>query len=418
MKKIMFPVFVSVIAAACCFQAVDARGAGRDDPLSVILPLQGKINSSFAKLDAEVAAAARELQKTGIEGPEARKIIRKLAKSSRYAVDCSTVNMKGDLVVVEPEEYRKYEGRNIIDQAQVDLLRKTGRPVLGDVFMAVEGFYATALEHPVFSDKGEMIGSISLLFRPEYFFSSIAEPEVKNLPVHVWVMQRDSRDIYDDDPKQVGKYILEDPMYKPFPSVINFVKKIAADQTGSGSYDFYDIGTKEVIKKDAVWTTVGLYGAQWRLVVTKRDALPAGSEKQDAAVKSAAQAAASMLQGIYDKHKNGEFTLEQAKKLGADLLRQLRYGDDGKEYFWADMADGMNVVHATDPGLEGKNRYDANINGIYYIRELIANGKKPGGGFSVYWFHKPGGNMPAKKRAYSLLFKPFGWVIGTGYYLE
>ncbi|MFA5335592.1 MAG: cache domain-containing protein, partial [Candidatus Omnitrophota bacterium] len=313
---------------------------------------------------------------------------------------------------------RKYEGRNIIGQDQVNLLRKTKRPVLGDVFMAVEGFYATALEHPVFSDKGEMIGSISLLFKPEYLFSSVSEPEVKGLPVHVWVMQKDSRDIYDDDPKQIGKYILEDPMYKPFPSVISFVKKIAADQTGSGSYDFYDIGTKEVIKKEAVWTTVGLYGAQWRLVVTRRDALPSGNAEQDASVKSVTQAAASMLQGIYDKHKKGEFTLEQAKKLGADLLRQLRYGDDGKEYFWADMVDGMNIVHATDPGLEGKNRYDANINGVYYIRELIANGKKPGGGFSVYWFHKPGENTPAKKRAYSLFFKPFGWVIGTGYYLE
>ncbi|MFA6356521.1 MAG: cache domain-containing protein [Candidatus Omnitrophota bacterium] len=418
MKRIIVHVLILTAAAACCFWPADANAASKDDPLSVILTLQGKINSTFAKMDAEVAAAAKELGKTGIEGPEARKIIRKLAKSSRYAVDCSTVSMKGDLVIVEPEEYRKYEGRNIIGQDQVNLLRKTKRPVLGDVFMAVEGFYATALEHPVFSDKGEMIGSISLLFKPEYLFSSVSEPEVKGLPVHVWVMQKDSRDIYDDDPKQIGKYILEDPMYKSFPSVISFVKKIAADQTGSGSYDFYDIGTKEVIKKEAVWTTVGLYGAQWRLVVTRRDALPSGNAEQDASVKSATQAAASMLQGVYDKHKKGEFTLEQAKKLGADLLRQLRYGDDGREYFWADTADGMNIVHATDPELEGKNRYDANINGVYYIRELIANGKKPGGGFSVYWFHKPGENTPAKKRAYSLLFKPFGWVIGTGYYLE
>jgi hypothetical protein len=369
-------------------------------------------------MDAEVAAAAKELAKTGINGDEARKIVRKLAKSNRYCIDCSTVDMKGNMAIVEPEEYKKYEGTNIIGQDQVAMLRKTGRPVLGDVFVAVEGFYATALEHPVFSEKGEMIGSISLLFKPEYFFKSVVETEVKGLPVHVWVMQKDGRNIYDDDPKQIGKNILEDPMYKPFPTVVNFAKKIASDQTGSGSYDFYDIGTKEVIKKDAVWTTVGLYGAQWRLVVTKKEALPSGTAKQDASIKAATQAAASMLQGIYDKHRKGEFTLEQAKKLGADLLRQLRYGDNGREYFWADTASGVNVVHAIDTGIEGKNRYDANINGIYYIRELIANGKKPGGGFTVYWFHKPGQKDPSKKRAFSLLFKPFECVIGTGYYLE
>jgi hypothetical protein len=418
MNRMKAPIILLAAAVLCGFLSADAYCAGKDDPLSVVLTLQGKVNSSFAKMDAEVAAAAKELSKTGISGAEARKIIRKLAKSSRYCVDCSTVDMKGNMVIVEPEEYKKYEGTNIIGQDQVGLLRRTKRPVLGDVFMAVEGFYATALEHPVFSEKGDMIGSISLLFKPDYFFSSVVEAETKGLPVHVWVMQKDGRDIYDDDPKQIGKNILEDPMYKPFPTVVNFAKKIASDQTGSGSYDFYDIGTKEVIKKDAVWTTVGLYGAQWRLVVTKKEALPSGSKEQDASIKSATQAAASMLQGIYDKHKKGEYTLEQAKKLGADLLRQLRYGDDGKGYFWADTADGLNIVHATDPGIEGKNRYDANINGVYYIRELIANGKKPGGGYTVYWFHKPGGKEPAKKRAYSLLFKPFGWVIGTGYYLE
>ncbi|MDD5270485.1 MAG: cache domain-containing protein [Candidatus Omnitrophica bacterium] len=418
MNRIKASAVLLAAAVLCGFLSAGAYGAGKDDPLSVILTLQGKINSSFAKMDAEVAAAAKELSKTGIEGAEARKIMRKLAKSSRYCVDCSTVDMKGNMVIIEPEEYRKYEGANIIGQAQAGLLHRARRPVFGDVFMSVEGFYAAAIQHPVFSERGEMIGSVSLMFRPDYFFKSLVEPEVKGLPVHVWVMQKDGRDIYDDDPKQIGKNVLQDPMYKPFPALVDFAKKISAEQTGSGSYDFFDIGTKEVIRKDSVWTTVGLYGAQWRLVVARKEELPSGNAKQDASIKSATQAAASMLQGIYDKHKKGEFTLEQAKKLGADLLRQMRYGDDGKEYFWADTVDGLNIVHAIDTGIEGKNRYDANINGVYYIRGLIASGKKPGGGYTVYWFHKPGGKDPEKKRSFSLLFKPFGWVIGTGYYLE
>jgi methyl-accepting chemotaxis protein len=58
------------------------------------------------------------------------------------------------------------------------------------------------------------------------------------------------------------------------------------------------------------------------------------TSSQDLLIKSEVETAVSMLQAIYAKHTRGEMTLDQAKKLGADLLRQLRYGTDG--YFWAD----------------------------------------------------------------------------------
>ncbi len=63
---------------------------------------------------------------------------------------------------------------------------------------------------------------------------------------------------------------------------------------------------------------------------------------QDELVKSEVETAVSMLKAIYEKHQRGELTLEQAEKLGADLLRELRYGTDG--YFWADTTEGVNVV--------------------------------------------------------------------------
>ena len=41
-----------------------------------------------------------------------------------------------------------------------------------------------------------------------------------------------------------------------------------------------------------------------------------------------------------------------------------------------------------------------------------------GGGYTDYWFYKKDDTKPLAKRAYSELFKPFNWVVGTGYYLE
>lgn len=63
-----------------------------------------------------------------------------------------------------------------------------------------------------------------------------------------------------------------------------------------------------------------------------------------------------MLGALYVKSQNGEITLEQAKKLGADLLRKLRYGTDG--YFWADTTEGVNVVLYGRKDTEGEIFYE------------------------------------------------------------
>ena len=132
-------------------------------------------------------------------------------------------------------------------------------------------------------------------------------------------------------------------------------------------------------------------------------------------IKSQVETAISMLQTIYAKHQNGELTLEQAKKLGADLLRGLRYGKDG--YFWADTTEGVNVVLYGRKDTEGKNRLEfKDSKGKFIIKEFIAKAKT-GGGYLDYWFPKENQTTPLPKRSYVALFKPFGWVVGTGYYL-
>ena len=41
-----------------------------------------------------------------------------------------------------------------------------------------------------------------------------------------------------------------------------------------------------------------------------------------------------------------------------------------------------------------------------------------GGGYSTYWFPKSGETEPLPKRAFSMYFKPFDWVVGTGNYID
>ena len=68
------------------------------------------------------------------------------------------------------------------------------------------------------------------------------------------------------------------------------------------------------------------------------------------------ETAISMLGAIHKKHESGEMSLKEAKKLGADLMRDLRYDKEG--YFWTDTTEGVNVV-LLGKNTEGTNRYEA-----------------------------------------------------------
>lgn len=139
------------------------------------------------------------------------------------------------------------------------------------------------------------------------------------------------------------------------------------------------------------------------------------NENFDINVKYEVETAVSMLQVIYNKYEAGEMSLEEAKKLGADLLRDLRFGEEG--YFWTDTSKGVNVV-LLGSKTEGTNRYDAqDVNGTYFIQNIIKAGMD-GGGYSEWWFPKKDETEPSPKRGYSLYFEPFDWVVGTGNYID
>ncbi len=136
----------------------------------------------------------------------------------------------------------------------------------------------------------------------------------------------------------------------------------------------------------------------------------------DLMIKGQVQTAVSLLATLESRAAKREIAREEAKKQGADLIRQLRYQKEG--YFWIDTVDGTNVV-LLGKAVEGKNRFDLqDVKGKYLIREIIDQGRKDKGGYTDYWFPKAGSDTPLPKRGYSLEFKPWGWVVGTGNYID
>lgn len=136
----------------------------------------------------------------------------------------------------------------------------------------------------------------------------------------------------------------------------------------------------------------------------------------DEQIKQQVDNVISLCQTIYDQYQAGVYTEEEAKKLAADEIRQLRYGDAG--YFWVDQYDGTNVVLLGND-TEGTNRMETkDANGYQMVKEIIRVGQEADGGYTDYVFPKEGETEPSPKRSYSKTFEPFGWVIGTGNYTD
>ena len=137
-------------------------------------------------------------------------------------------------------------------------------------------------------------------------------------------------------------------------------------------------------------------------------------EQFDRNVRLEVETAMSLLQDIYDQQQKGLLTEVDAKKRAADIIRNLRFDNDN--YFWIDTTEGVNVVLLGRKDQEGKSRYEGkDAKGFTFVKDgFIANGMKSEGGYTDYWFAKANQTEQLPKRAYTLLFKPYSWVVGTG----
>jgi methyl-accepting chemotaxis protein len=141
-------------------------------------------------------------------------------------------------------------------------------------------------------------------------------------------------------------------------------------------------------------------------------------DEYDRSIKTEVEIAVSLIQSVYSEEQKGLLTPDEAQKKAADLVRNLRFDDEN--YFWIDTTEGVNVVLLGREDKEGKSRIeDKDPNGLAFVKDgFIKNGRQEGGGYTDYLFAKPNTTEPLPKRGYTLEFKPYNWVIGTGNWVD
>ena len=250
------------------------------DMPSILLHFQADVQGSLTDLDSDVANAAQNLSTTGLEGDAAREVLRKLLDTNSNLVEASTFSKEGKIIVAECRECNGSEGADISSQEIVANFLKTKIPTFSRQLLLAEGYNGTVLEYPVFSPKGEFLGGSSAIIEPDKLLDKLATPLLyfnvstqSNITNYTfWVMDLDGLLLYDEDEGQIGRNLLEDPLYKSFPSLLELVEqRILTERSGHGYYNFFQVtgGNEAEVTKECYWTTAGLHGTEWRLVINK-----------------------------------------------------------------------------------------------------------------------------------------------------
>lgn len=115
---------------------------------------------------------------------------------------------------------------------------------------------------------------------------------------------------------------------------------------------------------------------------------------------------------LYNSGRNDQ----EAKDAAMKILATLEFGDDG--YFFLYNLEGKNLMHPRQPELVGRNLWELrDIDGNPTIQRLIARAKA-GGGHVRYLWEKPSSQQLAPKLGYVVALDRWGWMLGTGLYLD
>ena len=123
--------------------------------------------------------------------------------------------------------------------------------------------------------------------------------------------------------------------------------------------------------------------------------------------------ALTSIEQTYNEEPNGRANAQEEVR---QILDNMTFGEDG--YFFAYQLDGTNIVHPKLAHLVGKKWWDLqDPEGDYVIRNLIEKAQA-GGGFHPYVWHRPSTNLVEEKLGYAILLDKWGWMLGTGLYLD
>ena len=102
----------------------------------------------------------------------------------------------------------------------------------------------------------------------ESLFHDIVAQSVDLSKYQFTCLQTDGMEVYDTDEAQIGRNLFTDPAYQNYTDVLQFMHGLLSQDHGYGNYQYYKtLASQELVKKEVYWTSVGMYGVEWRILM-------------------------------------------------------------------------------------------------------------------------------------------------------
>lgn len=139
--------------------------------------------------------------------------------------------------------------------------------------------------------------------------------------------------------------------------------------------------------------------------------------QKETELKHLVQSALSIAREEHAAAQRGEKAEDAARAEAARRIGQLRYGQD--DYFWINDLQSRMIMHPTNPRLNGQDLSTfEDPNGKRIFVEFSRIVRAQGTGIVDYMWPKAGADKPQPKLSHVAGFAPWGWVVGTGVYID
>ncbi|MFK7698583.1 chemotaxis protein [Pseudomonas caspiana] len=129
------------------------------------------------------------------------------------------------------------------------------------------------------------------------------------------------------------------------------------------------------------------------------------------------QSASGILEYYQGLETAGALSRDAAQKQALDAIRGMRYNKD--DYFWINDMRPVMIMHPMNAKLVGQDLSAIkDPDGFAVFNEMVAVAKEKGAGMIQYRWPKPGASEPVRKISYVKLFAPWGWILGSGVYVD
>ncbi|MFG1490258.1 cache domain-containing protein, partial [Oceanospirillum sp. HFRX-1_2] len=133
-------------------------------------------------------------------------------------------------------------------------------------------------------------------------------------------------------------------------------------------------------------------------------------------LKHLTESITTMFDGLNEQVLAGEITLKEAQSMALKLVKPIRFNQN--DYFWVQDLKGTTLMHVSEKQIGRDMKAIKDVNGKLFFAGMDQALGSTGEFITEYHWTRAGSSQQVPKFSYVLAYKPWGWAVGTGIYVD